>query len=104
MLVVTVMYPNTDGSKFDRDYYVNTHIPLVDRHWTGHGYQGAELIEGLGGGGPGEPATYQVMAILRFDDMDAFQNCLGRGGEEIMADVANFTDVQPILQVSQPFG
>ena len=29
MIKVTVMYPNEEGKKFDMDYYVNKHIPMV---------------------------------------------------------------------------
>ena len=29
MIKVTVLYPNTPESRFDLDYYCNTHMPLV---------------------------------------------------------------------------
>ncbi len=103
MIVVSVMYPTVDGSKFDYDYYVSTHIPLVNKHWSGKGLEGVKLLKGLAGGGPEEPPIYQVMALLEFTSTEALQNCMGSGAEEIMADVANFTDVQPALQVSETF-
>ena len=28
MIKVSVLYPNTEGSKFDLDYYVNSHMPM----------------------------------------------------------------------------
>ena len=28
MALVSVMYPNEPGSSFDRDYYLQTHLPL----------------------------------------------------------------------------
>ena len=104
MIVVSVMYPNTAGSKFDQDYYLATHIPLVNKHWAGNGLEGVKLVKGMAGGGPEEPPTYQIMAHLEFSSIEAFQNCLGKGGDEVMADVANFTDVKPILQISEQFG
>ena len=30
MIKVSVMYPNGEGKHFDMEYYVNTHIPLVE--------------------------------------------------------------------------
>ena len=29
MIKVSVLYPNTEGSRFDMDYYVNKHMPMV---------------------------------------------------------------------------
>ena len=29
MVKVSVIYPNTEGKKFDLDYFCNTHLPLV---------------------------------------------------------------------------
>ncbi len=30
-ITVTVMYPNTSGSKFDMDYYLGSHFDLVGK-------------------------------------------------------------------------
>lgn len=32
---VSVLYPRK--AKFDMDYYLATHMPLVTKHWTQHG-------------------------------------------------------------------
>ncbi len=29
MIKVTVLYPNEEGKKFDLDYYLNKHLPMV---------------------------------------------------------------------------
>ena len=31
MIKVSVLYPNKPGAKFDMDYYVNKHVPLVQQ-------------------------------------------------------------------------
>lgn len=28
MTKISIFYPNTDGARFDFDYYLNTHMPL----------------------------------------------------------------------------
>ena len=30
MIKVSVFYPNEEGKKFDMDYYLNSHIPMVN--------------------------------------------------------------------------
>ena len=31
MIQVTVLYPNMPGSRFDLEYYLNTHMPMSGR-------------------------------------------------------------------------
>ncbi len=57
--------------------------------------------QGLGGGAPDAPATYQVMAHLTFDSVDDFQAAFGPHTDEIMGDIPNYTDLTPIIQVSE---
>lgn len=100
-VTITVQYPNTPGSKFDMDYYLQTHVPLVKERWLGNGMSEARAVKGVASGDPSVPALYQVIALLRFDSADAFQNAIGEHGAEIMADIAKFTDVSPVLQISE---
>jgi len=103
MVLVTVLYPNTAGSRFDQDYYVQKHIPLVKERWSSMGLQDARIVRGVGAPGGGD-ATFQVIALLTFESQDALQKALAAHGAEIVGDVAQFTDVQPIIQVNEPFG
>jgi hypothetical protein len=42
-----------------------------------------------------------MMAVLRFASAEALQDGLARHGHEVMGDVPNFTDVQPVVQVNE---
>ena len=100
MTVFTVLYPAVDGAKFDHAYYEATHIPLVRDAFTATGLTGVQILKGLAGGG-GTPAPYLVIVNLTFRDAEALQASLGGPrAAEVMADVANFTDIQPIAQIS----
>ena len=100
MIKVSVFYPNEKGKKFDMDYYCNSHIPMVQKK-LGSALKGGAVEQGLSGAEPGSPATYVAMGHLLFDSVEAFQMAFGPHAETIMADVPNYTDIQPVLQISE---
>jgi uncharacterized protein (TIGR02118 family) len=100
MIKVSVFYPNEEGKKFDMDYYLNSHIPMVQEK-LGAALKGGAVEQGLGGAEPGSPATYVAMGHLLFDSVEAFQSAFGPHAEAIMADVPNYTDIQPTIQISE---
>lgn len=100
MIAISVMYPKTDASTFDVKYYHETHLPLVDRLWGAMGLKGASVLHGIPGP-DGAPPAYTAIATLRFESMDAFGKAAGQHGAEIMGDIPNFTNVQPVLQFNE---
>jgi|SRR5688500_5475308 uncharacterized protein (TIGR02118 family) len=100
MIKVSVLYPNTAGSTFDMPYYVNSHMPMV-KEKLGAALKGLAVEEGLGGGQPGTPPAYKVMCHLQFDSVDAFQQAFGPHAETIVADIPNYTNTEPTIQVSE---
>ena len=100
MIKVSVLYPNGDGKKFDMDYYCNKHVPMVGG-LLGDAVKGATVEKGLGGGSPGAPATYAAMGNLYFDSVQAFENSFGPNADKIMGDLPNFTNIEPVIQVSE---
>lgn len=100
MIKVSVMYANEDGKKFDMDYYCNNHIPMVQEK-LGAALLKAEVDEGLGGGAPDAPAAYVAMGHIYFESMDSFQTAFAPHAGEIMADIPNYTDIEPSIQVSE---
>ena len=100
MIKVSVMYPNTPGARFNHEYYRNTHMPLVKSR-MGANCKYYTVDKGLGGGAPGSAATYVGMCHIYCDSVDAFQAGFGPHAKEIMADIPNYTDVAPIVQISE---
>ena len=82
------------------DYYVNKHIPLVGK-LLGNALKGATVEQGLGGGAPGSSAPFAGMGNMYFDSKDAFGNAFGPNAEKIMGDLPNFTNIEPVIQVSE---
>lgn len=100
MIKVSVLYPNSEEATFDIDYYCKTHIPFVGK-LLGDALKGGAVDFGIGGGTPGERAPFIAMGHLTFDSVEDFQNSFGPNAEKIMADLPNFTNVTPQIQVSE---
>ena len=99
MIKVSVLYPNSEGSTFDMDYYLDKHMPMV-RDKLGAALRGQNVEQGLGGPTPGSPATYSAMGHLLFDSVDDFASAFAPHVEAIMGDIPNYTNVSPVIQVS----
>ncbi len=97
---VSVLYPSGEGKHFDIDYYANKHVPIV-AGLLGDAIIGATVEKGLGGAAPGEHAPFEAMGNLYFESMESFQNSFGPNSPEIMADLPNFTNIEPQLQISE---
>lgn len=101
MVRISVMYPTGDGKKFDHDYYVNKHMKLVRERWGGMGLQKIEVDRGVAGGAPGSKAPYVAVGHVYFGSIDQFQKAAAAHGKELFADVPNFTDIAPQMQVAE---
>ena len=97
MIRVSVMYPAKDGGTFNYDYYMKTHIPLVQKR-LGEALKQVDAFKGLGAPG-GAAATYVTVAHLYFDSVPAFESAFGPHAEEILGDIVNFSNIQPLVQL-----
>jgi uncharacterized protein (TIGR02118 family) len=100
MVKVSVLYPNTEGARFDHAYYRDKHMPLLKERMGGACLY-YTVDKGLAGGGPGAPAPFVGMCHIYCDSADTFQQAFGPHAAEIMGDIPNYTDLQPIIQVSE---
>lgn len=99
MILVSVMYPGGEGTRFDLDYYLKSHMPLVSERWSALGLHDYKIVKGIGKP-DGTAAPFQVMALLSFASAEAFKNAGKAHGAEIFGDIPNFTDVQPVIQLN----
>ncbi|MGK6306107.1 EthD family reductase [Variovorax sp. DT-64] len=100
MIKVSVMYPNTAGARFDHDYYRDKHMPML-KEKMGDACKSYTIDKGLAGGAPGAPAPYIGMCHIYCDSVESFQTAFGPHAKAIMADVANYTDLKPVMQISE---
>ena len=92
MIRFSVFYPETEGATFDHDYYRAKHVPLCQKNW---GVERTEIDKGVNG-------PYVAAVHMYFPSMDAVNDAMaGDGTSEIMADIANYTTIQPVIQMSE---
>src|SRR6202023_2801751 len=100
MIKVSVMYPNKPGARFNHEYYRDKHMPLVKTR-MGDSCKYYTVDKGLAGGAPGAPATYVGMCHIFCESVEAFQAGFSPHAKEIMADIPNYTDQAPVIQISE---
>ena len=100
MIKVSVMYPYTEGARFDHTYYAEKHMPMVKQR-TGDACKYYTVDKGLSGGTPGSKPTYVGMCHIFADSLDTFQAGFGPHADEIMADIPHYTDLAPVMQFSE---
>jgi uncharacterized protein (TIGR02118 family) len=92
MIRVSVYYPSADGTTFDMDYYKATHKEIVMRVL---GCDRFEIDKAVSG-------PNMAVGHLYFSSMDALQAGMGGAAAgEATADVVNFTNIQPQIQIAE---
>lgn len=103
MIKMSVYYPADGGSKFDHDYYRTSHLPLIKER-LGAACLRYEIDRGLAGREPGSAPQFVAACHVYSPSLAIFQAALAPHRAEIAADVANYTDIAPIVQISEIVG
>ena len=102
MIKISILYPNNEGSRFDMDYYLETHMPLSIGLLSSHsGFQGVSVERGLGGAMPGTDGAYVAMCHFLFDSAEDFMAAFTPNAAVLQGDMPNYTDITPVIQVSE---
>lgn len=89
MATLIVSYSATKGSRFDQQYYLDQHIPIVRAAWEEFGLLSAEALFPAD-----ETQPFVAVGILRFRDQASIDAALGSAGTgRVIGDIANFTDI-----------
>ena len=92
MIRVSVFYPVTEGARSTTTTTGSTHVPLAVRTWSP---VSAEIDKGVDG-------PHVAAVHLTFDSLDALQQAMAaEGTADVLADVANYTTIAPVLQTSE---
>lgn len=98
MITILVIYDGSWERTFDRNYYVEKHLPLVRETWSSLGMQSTVALF------PASDEGIVAMAACTFQDEAAVKKALtAPESARIMSDIPNYTDIQPRLVVLAPF-
>ncbi len=102
MTTVSILYPNTQGARFDFDYYVQTHMPHSIRLLSAHpGFRSVSVERGAGGGAPGAQPAYIALCHYQFDSAENFMAAFAPHAATLQADMHNYTDIEPVIQFNE---
>lgn len=101
MIKMSVYYPADGGAKFDHDYYRTHHMPLIQKR-LGDVCLRYEIDKGLSSREAGSaPQFVAACHIYSQATLEAFRAALGPHSAELRADLANYTDIVPFVQISE---
>lgn len=97
-VVVYVTYQGNPQDRFDREYYINVHLPLVMRAWGKYG-----LVNVAAFYPPVEQTGTVAICECIFRDRSAMEAVFSSPEvPEVMSDVGYFTDLEPVRVWAQP--
>lgn len=102
MFNISSIYPNKEGGNFDFDYYLNTHMPMsIERLSGAKGFRGISVERGISIETPKIESSYVAMCHYYFDSLEEFLLAFEPHAVELQADINNYTDIEPIIQINQ---
>jgi uncharacterized protein (TIGR02118 family) len=100
LIKVSVMYPYAEGKTFNMEYYETKHMPMVAK------FLGSNLIrytieKGLASGIPNQPLPFMAIGTFYVKSLSEYQAAIGPNRDAIRADFINYTNISPIILVSE---
>ena len=100
MIRLSILYPNIEGKRFDTEYYINKHMPM-SIELQGAAVKSVQVDIGLNGVLPGTKPPFVAMCHFLYDSVESFEAAFMPHAEVLMKDIANYTDIETILQFSE---
>lgn len=100
MLCITAVYPNDPGSRFDADYYRVAHTARAEALLSDYGLMAIRTAIGTASL-DGSPPTFWAVSEMHFTSRGDFDAAIAANGDALFADIPNYTNVTPILQISE---
>jgi len=100
MVRVSIFYPSKPGSRFDVDYYLETHMPLAIG-LLGAAVKAVSVEIGIVGGLPETLPPFTAICVFTCDSIEAFTSAFLPNADVLQGDIPNYTDIAPVIQMSE---
>ena len=100
VIKISIMYPYAEGKTFNMAYYETKHMPMVAA------FLGSNLIKytiekGLASGIPNQPLPFMAIGTFYVKSLPDYQAAIGPNRDAIRADFSNYTNIVPVILVSE---
>jgi uncharacterized protein (TIGR02118 family) len=100
LIKISIMYPFAEGKTFNFEYYETKHMPMVA------GFLGSNLVKytiekGVASGIPNQPLPYMAIGTFYVKSLSDYQAAIGPNIGAIRGDFSNYTDIIPVILVSE---
>lgn len=100
MVKVSIFFPSKPGARFDVDYYLNTHMPLV-LGLLGCAVKAVSVEIGMLGGNPDQAPPFTAICAFTCETVQAFTDAFLPNADVLQSDIPKYTDIAPLIQVSE---
>lgn len=97
---VSVMYPYAEGKNFNMEYYESTHMPMVAK-FLGENLIKFTIEKGVASGIPNQPLSFMAIGTFYVKSLSEYHAAIEPNIDAIRADFSNYTNITPIVLVSE---
>jgi uncharacterized protein (TIGR02118 family) len=100
LIKISIMYPYAEGKTFNMEYYETKHMPMVAA-FLGSNLVKYTIEKGLSSGIPNQPLPFMAIGTFYVKSLTEYQAAIGPHRDGIRADFANYTNISPVILVSE---
>ena len=100
VIKVSVMYPYAEGKTFNMEYYESKHMPMVAA-FLGSNLVKYTIEKGLASGIPNQPLPFMAIGTFYVKSLSDYQTAIGPHRDAIRADFSNYTNISPVILISE---
>jgi uncharacterized protein (TIGR02118 family) len=100
LVKISVMYPYAEGKTFNMEYYETKHMPMV-ANFLGSNLVKYTIEKGLSSGIPNQPLPFLAIGTFYVKSLSEYQAAVAPNRDAIRADFGNYTNVSPVILVSE---
>jgi uncharacterized protein (TIGR02118 family) len=100
LIKISVMYPYAEGKTFNMEYYETKHMPMVAK-LLGSNLVKYTIEKGLASGIPNQPLPFMAIGTFYVKSLSDYQAAIAPNRDAIRADFPNYTNITPVILVSE---